>query len=141
AAGKGVVRRPVLLLAQQYVAPFFSNGAGQKPAARGEKAQVHASLSAGAHQGWGSPAVGEAQDPLQGVQGEPGGLFPLHADYYVLSVQGEVAVLRQDKQGVQQFSHGGPSSHTWARMYWSGFVFWQSLGRHSSLREQALQCL
>lgn len=62
AAGKGIVRRAVLLLAKQDIPLRFAHDTGQKLPLRREEGKVDAALRAGPHQGRGGAGIGEAED-------------------------------------------------------------------------------
>ena len=63
----GIVRNPVLLLAQEHVSPGRAADPGQKPAPGGEKTQMHFPLSARAHQGGTGAPVGKGNDIFQNL--------------------------------------------------------------------------
>ena len=105
AAGELAVGNPVLRLAQQHIAALFPDCAGQKLAARAEKAQVNAQPGAFAHQGRAGPGIAEADDALQRVQRNAGQLRLGAVYHHGFAVQREIGILGQNVQGVQQLSH------------------------------------
>ena len=62
AAGKGIVRCAVLLLAKQDIPLRFAHDTGQKLPLRREEGKVNAALRAGSHQSRGGAGIGKAED-------------------------------------------------------------------------------
>ena len=94
------VGNTVLRLAQQDVAAFFTDSAGQKLAVRAEETQVDASAGAAAHQGRAGSGAAETEDAFQCVERDTPDLGLFAADYNVFSVQREISVFERDIERV-----------------------------------------
>ena len=105
-----VIRHAVLRLTQQHIAAFFAYGPGQKAALRAEKAQIDPEAGAFTHQGRACAGIAEADDAFQRMQGIAVGFLLIADNNKVFAIQCQVSVLIDDKQGVEQLSHGAPSS-------------------------------
>lgn len=106
AALERVVRRPILHPPQQHVPVGGPHHPKQKLAPWGAESHADVLLGTGTQQRRGSSGVGEGDDALKRVQGAAINLRPVPFGHHVLAVQCEKYVLRQDKHGVQQLSHG-----------------------------------
>ena len=105
-----VIRHAVLRLTQQHIAAFFPHGAGLKSAIRVKKAKVNAPPGTSSHQSGAGTRVSKADDAFQRMQGIAVGFLLIAGNNKVFAIQCQVSVLIDDKQGVEQLSHGAPSS-------------------------------
>ena len=99
-----------LRLTQQHIAAFFPHGAGLKSAIRVKKAKVNAPPGTSSHQSGAGTRVSKADDAFQRMQGITVGFLLIAGNNKVFAIQCQVSVLIDDKQGVEQLSHGAPSS-------------------------------
>ena len=132
-----VVCHPVLDSTQQHIAAGDATGSGQEAPPGRMEAQADALFRTGPHQCRTGPRIGEAHDPLQAVEGKPGFLLVTATHHHILPIQRQIAILRQDKQSIEQPSHS-VSSKFFFRYAATVPDFW-SLGRQISFSEQALQ--